>query len=267
MKEEIKRLFFGIEVHAPWPYLLPKGRILDQAHRHITLEFLGNIPYEPLKALLDHFPKPSMPIGIAGYFDSCLTLPHRHPHVVAWHAHWLDDNAPLAAFQSQLSLWLHSHQYSIDTRPWKPHVTICRQPFDSKEWKETFKPLPLYTSSIHLYESIGNLNYMPLWSYFVQPPFEEIEHTADIAFIIRGESLQQLYVNAFTSLSFKAPELLDYFAPGDSLNTLDDLIILLNTVICQTDGAVGCPMKAISFHGKITTLPDGLLQWEMIVDV
>ena len=31
MKEEIKRLFFGIEVHAPWPYLLPKGRILDHS--------------------------------------------------------------------------------------------------------------------------------------------------------------------------------------------------------------------------------------------
>jgi 2'-5' RNA ligase len=267
MLDEIKRLFFGIEVHAPWPSQLPPGRLLDEAHRHLTLAFLGNIPYPSLEDLLDHFPHPSMQVGSVGYFDSCLTLPPRHPHVIAWQAHWVDERSPVIAFQKTLVEWLLSHHYSLDTRAWKPHVTLCRQPFDSHAWKKVFVPLPFYASSIHLYESTGNLNYVPLWSYPIQPPFEEIDHTADMAFIIRGETLQQLYRNAFASLAFKAPQFLDFFSPEPSLQTLDDLIIVLNNIIAHMDSAVGCPMKAVSFHGKVVTLPNSLLQWEMIVDV
>lgn len=266
MREKIKRLFFGVEVHAPWPEDLPKGRILDPEHRHITLHFFGNIPYEPLKSLLGDISQFPFSIGSVGYFDECLTLPHRHPHVVAWHAQWRGDN-PLASFQAKLSKWLHSHQYRMDARPWMPHVTLCREPFNPKEWKESFKPIPFYTSNFHLYESVGSLKYIPIWSATILPPFEEIEHTADIAFIILGESLQQLYLNAFTSLAFKFPELLDFFISGETLQSLDDVIILLNAVICQADAAIGCPMKAISFHGRMAVLENSLLQWEMIVDV
>ena len=40
MKDQ-KRLFFGFEVKAPWPQGLPKGRILKEDQRHITIAFLG----------------------------------------------------------------------------------------------------------------------------------------------------------------------------------------------------------------------------------
>jgi 2'-5' RNA ligase len=267
MAEEIKRLFFGIEIRAPWPTKLPHGRLLDESHRHLTLAFLGNIPYSPLQDILETFPKPSMQVGTVGYFDSCLVLPPRHPNVVAWHTHWLDENTPFISFQKTLTDWLIIHDYSVDTRPWNPHVTLCRKPFDPHAWKKAFVPLPFYTSSIHLFESTGQLHYVPLWSYPFMLPFEEIEHTADIAFIIRGETLQQLYHHAFIALAFKSHSFLDFFIAEPSLQTLDELIIALNKVIASMDSVVGCPMKAVSFHGEVVALHDSLLQWEMIVDV
>lgn len=267
MNKEIKRLFFAMEVHAPWPAKLPSGRLLDESHCHLTLAFLGNIPYSPLHNQLETFPKPPMRISVVGHFDSCLTLPPRHPHVVAWHARWLDENTPVADFQKTLMDWLISLDYSLDTRLWKPHVTICRQPFNSQAWMKAFVPLPFYTGSIHLYESTGNLQYIPIWSYPIKPPFEEIDHTADMAFIIRGETVHQLYQNAFTALAFKAPEFLNFFEPNPLLNTFDDLVIALNGILASVDRAVGCSMKAVSFHGSIMVLQDSSLQWEMIVDV
>lgn len=267
MTQEIKRLFFGLEVQAPWPSHLPRGRLLDESHRHLTLAFLGNIPYQPLLKLLDTFPKPPISVGSVGYFDSCLTLPPRHPHVVAWHVHWSDDNTPIIAFQKSLMEWLFLNEYPTDSREWKPHVTLCRQPFNPRDWEKAFRPLPLFTGSIHLLESIGNLKYIPIWTASIPHPFEEIEHTADLAFKIRGENLQQIYLHAFTALAFKAPEFLDFFISIPSIHSLDEIIFALNDMIAKMDGAIGCPMKAVSFHGEIITLPDSLLQWEMIVDV
>lgn len=267
MKEGIKRLFFGVELHAPWPPSLPKGRMLDESHRHLTLDFLGNIPFEPLLKQLEELPKPKFLIGTVGNFDECLILPKRHPRVVAWHAKGWESHSKLHEFQMSLSKWLVELGLSIDERPWLPHATICRMPFLSEEWINNFKPLPFYISSIHLYESIGNLTYLPIWTLPIQPPFIEIEHTADMAFIVCGANLKELYHHAFAALAFKAPELLDYFDPEESVDSLVDIIIALNGIICRADAAVGCPMKAVSFHGEIVVQPNSLLQWEMIVDV
>lgn len=267
MKEEIKRLFFGAEVHAPWPLHLPGGRLIDESQRHLTLAFFGTIPFPPLLALLDQIPRPAFLTGLTGRFDACLALPKRHPHVIAWRAKWWEEKSPLEEYQALLSRWLSSHRYSLDDRIWLPHATICRSPFDPKEWIEAFHSLPLYTTHIHLYESVGNLNYQPIWSLPLQPPFIEIEHTADMAFLIYGSNLRELYLNAFTALAFKAPELLGYFDPKEPVASLVDIVIALNGIIGQTDGAVGCPLKAVSFHGEIIVEPNSLLRWEMIVDV
>jgi 2'-5' RNA ligase len=265
----IKRLFFGIEVHAPWPSSLPHGRLLDEAHRHLTLAFLGEIPYLDLLKLLEDFPRPTFQVGSVGIFDTCLCLPSRHPHVVAWHAQWLDAHSGIIPFQQAVVAWLIQHHYAVDTyhKEWMPHVTLCRQPFDFHAWKTSFTPLPFYTGSIHLYESQRNLAYTPLWSLMIQPPFIEIEYMADMAFKIYGETIQQLYHHAFTALAFKYPAFLDFFNSTAQPYTLDDLIIELNQLISQTDQAVGCPLKAVSFHGEIASFNDMLLQWEMVVDV
>jgi len=268
-KEEVRRLFFGVEAHAPWPKSLPAGRLLDENQRHLTLAFLGNTSYPLLKGFLADFPEVPMLLGETGYFDSCISLPPRHPYVIAWHAVWHEMNPLLASFQKTLSNWLQMHNYSVDTRQWMPHVTLCRQPFDPHIWKKTFTVIPFYTSTLHLYESIGKLLYSSLWSYPILPPFKEIEHTADMAFLIYGKTLQNIYHNALTALAFKFPPLLKFSKPTNflMLDSLDDLVILLNQLISDADGSIGCPLKAVSYHGDLVPFQNTLLQWEMIVDV
>lgn len=264
MEESIKRLFLGLEIHAPWPDKLPKGRLIDSNHRHITLAFLGNIPVIPLLSILEKSPKPSV-LGSVGSFDSCLALPPHSPHVMAWHMQMQDNS--LMTYQNKLSKWLTERGYSMDKREWLPHVTLCRGPFNAAEWKRDFHSLPFYTSSLHLYESVGNLCYNPIWTYPIYPPFEEIAHTADAAFIVRGFTLQDFYQNAFTALCFKAPEILSFFIPVNNFENLDDVIIALNQIVSKADQLIGCSFKAVSFHGEVLSHNNLPSTWEMIVDV
>ena len=275
MHEDQKRLFFGMEVHAPWPEQLSQmpnsGRIIAAECRHITLAFLGNQSFIALQSLLPQFPSPSFQVGFPGYFDQCLFLPPRHPHVVAWHLQ-LYDLQPLAAFQSLLTSWLSKHSLPVDDREWLPHLTLCRKPFDPHLWEKSFSPLPFYCSSIHLYESKGNLSYVPLWSYEILPPFQEIEHQADLAFLVYGETPTHLYYNAFTALAFKYPALLPFFKKMEAIADQEEMVIALNESITAADSSCGSPFKAVSFHGEIEHAPtiraySTVLQWEMIVDV
>lgn len=267
-KENEKRLFFGIEVSAQWPSKMPQGRILDPAHRHMTLAFLGLADYPKLQKHLSTFPKPSFNCGLVGKFNECLFLPPRHPHVVAWNASWGEDAAALVAFQKTLISWLQEGGFNPDTRheEWLPHVTICRSPFNYKQWRRSFSELPFIAKDIHLFESMGNLKYMPVWSYPLKSPFEEIEHTADLAFRIFGENLAQIHSHATYALAFKFPSLLPFISFPFESHDLDDVIITLNDIIAKADAKIGCPIKAISFHGEIKK-EDNLLMWEMIIDV
>lgn len=268
LEKEMKRIFFALEVNAPWPENFPKGRLLDFTDRHATLAFLGEVNDKPLIQALNHcFPRPSFHVGLMGFFSECLLLPPRHPHVVAWHVEWLDSEIRLIQFREILLSWLHSLHYPCKepAEKWLCHVTLCRQPFDRDSWKKTFKPLPMYFQALHLYESLGNSRYKPLWSYPFIPPFEEIEHTADVAYLIRGEGLNQIYAHAMGALAFRYPPLLSYIKEK-KFEHFDDLIIDLNNSIAQADADIGCPFKAISFHGNLEK-KDLILHWEMIVDV
>lgn len=272
MAEELKRLFFGTAVHAPWPTLPNEERILEPEHRHLTLAFLGEVPLSPLLSRLSTFslansPLLIPPIGSVGYFDRCDFLPPAHPHVAAWHVQWLNSHAPIISLQATLSDWLLTAGYPIDRRPWHPHVTLCRQPFSSPLWQKTFHPTPCYTTFLHLYESLGNLQYVSRWHYPLLSPIEEIDHTADMAFRLRGHTLHSLYDAAFTALAFKV-ECLPFFPTHPpELHSLDDIVIHLNRVITRMDERVGCPLKGVSFHGNLQTLNHSILEWEMIVDV
>lgn len=265
----IKRLFFGVQVIAPWPDEYPKGRLLDVRHRHITLVFLGNVEFQKVIDLLPNLPKPSWKVGLAGRFDKPLFLPphHKLPRVHAWHIDWIDDCSPLLNFQKDLAAFLKSHAYHMDTRDFLPHTTICRAPFYPREWKASFRVLPCFFNDIHLYESKGSLNYEPVWSYSMISPFEEIEHTADIAFIIRGESMAQIHRHAEIALAFRDPRILDFLPQGRNASSLSECVQLLNDTVCRADAEMGCPFKAVSYHGEITEKNPGILEWEMIVDV
>lgn len=266
---DARRLFFGVEVSAPWPEEYPRGRLLDPEQRHMTLAFLGNVDYQKVQPLLTQIPKPTWQIGIPAFFDAPLFLPpHRKlPKVHAWHVQWLADDKGLLHFQRQLSSFLIKNEFKLDERDFLPHVTICRAPFYPREWKRSFVKLPCFFKDIHLYESVGNLKYEARWTASVSAPFEEVEHTADIAFKVRGESLGQLFQHAFLALSFRFPELLQYIPKISSVTSLHDIVKGLNDIVCLADAEIGCPFKAISYHGNLLERPEKTFEWEMIVDV
>jgi len=265
--DDLKRLFFGFEVAAPWPEQWPVGRLLKDGQRHMTIAFLGQADSSILLNALSQFPSPSFKVGLTGRFDECLFLPERHPRVVAWHIDWLGDEALISAYQKKFNGWLSSIGFHIrEHEAFLPHVTLCRSPFISKDWKKAFTKLPMYINGLHLYESKGSLTYEPLWSYPLLPPFEEIEHTADIAFLVRAENIQQLYNNATIALAFRFPRLLNYDIRTEHITDIDDIVIALNSLVTQADAEAGCPYKAVSFHGDLIQNAE-YLSWEMIVDV
>jgi len=269
MEPNKKRLFFGFEVIAPWPEKLPMGKLLDVHNRHITLAFLGTTDWNQLSQALTQFPIPPFKVGLAGKFDHCQFLPKRHSNVVAWHVEWIDDVQMLLAYQKGFTQWLIQKGFSPSQpdRKWLPHVTLCRKPFNARLWNDTFVSLPMIFQNLHLYESLGNSKYQSIWHYPILPPFEELDHIADIAFMIYGESLQQIVTHAQIALAFTFPPLLNYLEQVSELHSLEDIVIHLNSLISQTDKAIGCPFKAVSFHGDLVKRDDNTLQWEMIVDV
>ncbi len=256
-----------MDIVAPWPNKMPKGRCIDKKNRHLTLSFLGDIPYPPLKDSLIRFPALPFVTGPAGYFDASVALPFERPRVLAWHVRFFQDDPLIADFQITLRDWLADRGYKSDEKEWLPHVTLCRRPFKIEDWKNSFSPLPFYCGGIHLYESVGSLSYNRLWTLSLPAPFEEIQHTADIAFLIRGKNIEQLFYHGFCALAFKIPSLLQLPFSAPSLCTLDDAIIRLNALISLADIKEGCALKAVSFHGEAVQISETLLQWEMIVDV
>ncbi|MBN9378811.1 MAG: hypothetical protein BGO14_03635 [Chlamydiales bacterium 38-26] len=267
MHKSKKRAFFAFDTHAPWPETLPSGRLLKAEDRHMTLAFLGEVDESQLLHKLKEFPPPPFQVGLAGFFSACVFLPPLHPNVVAWNIQWLDEDKQLIHYRAHFLEWLKSIGFHAkETNPdWLCHVTLSRKPFEKEQWLHSFTPLPFFISNIHLYESLGHSAYTPLWTYPLISPFEEIEHTADIAYLIKGENLGQIYLHALAALAFRFPAFLAYKKPKNFEN-LDDVIIGLNDVISETDAHIGCPFKAISFHGQLEQ-DDSILKWEMIVDV
>ncbi len=236
------RLFFGMEVIAPWPEEFPNGRTLLEADRHLTLAFLGDTNMPDLQT----FPNPPFSIGLAGFFDRPIFL----AHVVAWNIRWLEDR--LLPYQKALSDWLNI------PREFLSHVTMARQPYDRRAWKESFTPLPLYVKNIRLYESLGFSKYKILWEHPLLAPFDEMEHTADIAFRVRGN----LFLHAQLALAFHFPSMIRYFEKRE-IENLEEIVTVLNAMIARADSEIGCPFKAVSFHG----MQNQDREWEMIVDV
>ena len=151
-------------------------------------------------------------------------------------------------------------------RGWINHVSIARDPFDEKGWKRDFKPLPFISHKLHVYKSVGNLNYEPKWTMELLAPFDEIPHTADLAFKIRGDKFAMLKTHAEMALAFRYPNLTGYFEEYRGIERVEQLIQHLNRAITKADSKEGSPLKSVSLHGEIEE-KNGILEWEMIVDV
>lgn len=235
---EEKRLFIGAEVWAPWPKEEPRGRHILPENRHLTLEFLGNVKPPELRP-------PRLTTALVGKTDKLVFLPKKEERIAAYHIEFYGEDL----LKSYIG------------KEYLPHVSVARAPFNKKEWEENFTPLPVIIPAIHLYMSIGNLTYKPLATHKLPLPFVEIEHAADIAFHIYGNTLAEIFLHAQIALAFKFPPLLKYVNEGKP-TSLDEIIMALNVIVALTDQDMGCPFKAVSFHGEYKNN-----SWEMIVDV
>ncbi|CCB91308.1 putative uncharacterized protein [Waddlia chondrophila 2032/99] len=120
---------------------------------------------------------------------------------------------------------------------------------------------PFSAHTVHLFEDEASI-----WSLSFPPAFEEIDHTADIAFAVKGEDLEQLHYHALVALAFYEPQMIPFIPIPRSSADLDTIIIHLNSLITKIDTESGCAFKAVSFHGRIKEM-QGFLQWEMMIDV
>lgn len=232
----------------------------------MTLAFLGAVSLADLQKVLPATPLPAFRFAPVGKIKRILFLPEKHPHVVAGEIEWLTYGEEVDAYQNALVRFLKEQGYPTDERKFFAHVTIAREPFVQKEWQDLQEEIPLIFSAVHLYASVGNLTYEPRWSHKLLLPFEELEHTADIAFRIQAENLTQLHIHAQMALAFKFPPLLPYLSLTEK-NSLDDIVIALNDLVSRADAEIGTPFKAVSFHGTLKRMAAHTLQWEMIVDV
>ena len=214
-----KRLFFAARVVAPWPTESFSGRVISEEERHITLAFLGNTSFSKLTEHLASFPRPPFQIGPVGSTEKWEFLPPKNPRVAALSVHWLEKRPLLDEYQATVQHWLAEGGYPVETRPFFPHITVSRSPFAAHAYEERLDPLPFFVEGIHLYESVGNLRYESLWAHHFIPPFQEIEHTADIAFHLIGETVEQLHIHAEVALAFHFPPLLSFFSRTQERDT------------------------------------------------
>lgn len=263
--EQEKRLFFGLEISCPWPDHYPDGRMIAEGDRHATLAFLGNHPLNKILTLSEEMPKPPFPLGPVGKFDKCLFIPKEsHPRVAAWHFILMEKRDEIEKYQKSLQDFLNGKGFDLKG-DFLPHVTLARKPFDKKEWKEAFVPLPFFIKALHLYESVGNLRYERRYTHALEDPFEEIAHVADIAYLVKAKTMLQLHLHAKIALAFKFPPLLSYFSENVE-DSLDRIVEDLNELVRKADSEIGCAFKAVSYGGEIKE-EEGFLTWEMIVDV
>jgi len=259
-----KRLFFAAELTGAWSQEFPSGRILDEDDRHLTLVFIGSTSLSELMDKMKTMPLPEFHLGPASFTTKWIFLPsEQEPRVVAAEVDSLDS---LVDYQKTLASWLKDQGYASDSRPFLPHITVARGEFDADAWKKIPCQIPFYIRSIALLESLGNSRYQHQWRHSFLPPFAEIEHTADIAFLIRGSDFQQIYHHARLALAFKFPPLLAYFSKETDFPTLDTVIARLNGLLARADLELGVPFKAVSYHDEMA-FHSGHLEWRMIVDV
>lgn len=278
-KYEKKRLFLGFEVFSNLKKIPFEKKQIDKKNRHMTMLFLKNQYVTDILKKLPYISLEAFSIGLVGYYNRCLFLPKKNPRLVAYQVDFFEKNDLVENFYKKLleifNEQLHQNskifeeKNNKDIKSFLPHVTMCRDGFDKKRWEKSFEILPLYLKSFSLYESFQNSKYEKIKEYPLINPFEEIAHTADIAYMIRGKNLIDLLYNSFIALCFKAKDFLKYknLITSNLIKNIDDIVILLNDIIAQMEiDGFHLPFKAVSFNTNITK-DENILNWEMIVDV
>ena len=248
MDQNEHRHFVAAEITAAWPEVFPAGRLILPEFRHMTLLFLGN---KKIPAI----PEPGWNFPPMGIMEKWIFLPEETPRVVAAVPTFLAGEKELLDYHAQLA----------PKEKLLPHISVSRGPFIREDWEKFPCHIPFYIHSIALYKSLGFSKYEMLWEKKALPPFEEIEHTADIAYIIRGENYHQLALHATLALSFSFPQFIDYLKKVPEMNSIENIIQMLNQWIAEIDIREGIGLKAVSYHATVETKET--LEWTMIVDV
>lgn len=259
-QEDIKRLLFGFEAHAPWPAVLPDEKTLKAKHRHLTLLYFGDISYKKVHDEIRYMPKPPFRVGPVAISDSSLSLPNRSPDIITWHVDSFGNDA-INDYQQELVEYFAEHDYDFERKKYIKHITLGKSGALKKEMKQNFKPLPLYCSNLHLYESFKGEQFEPIWTYDLLPPFEEQEGGQ---FILYGESFQQVFLNAQIALAFKFPELVPFLDSSYQVRNLHDGGIRLTTLLNTAYRAIKIPIEKATFpdDGK---QEKGILTWPLQV--
>lgn len=260
--QKTSRLFVGWECELSSYRKLPDGRQINP--HHLTLLFLGNVEQDMLSKVVAELPSYQGMIAPCLIADKLIYLPPKEMRVAALGIQLPDES--ILGYQMLLRDHFESLGLTFDRRPFFPHVSLLRRPFDTKELQQWFIPQPILLKSIHLYESVAELTYKPVVSQSILSSFEPIEHTADLAFSIRGMNIDELFYNSLMALSFTYPPFLTY-ATRKKVQDLSSIIYNLNQYVSIMDREIGSPFKAISYSGSIVEGQKGLLTWEMIVDV
>jgi 2'-5' RNA ligase len=255
-----KRLLFGLEAHAPWPESLADVKTLKARHRHLTLVYFGDVSYKKLHDEIRYMPKPDFRVGPVAISDSSLSLSNRSPDMIAWHVDPFGSDL-INDYQYELVEYFTEKGYDFDKKKYVKHITLGKSSLLKKEMKKSFKPLPLYFSNLHLYESLKGDQYEPIWTYDLLPPFEEGKGGQ---FILYGESFQQIFLNAQIALAFKCPELVPFLDPSYQVRNLHDGGIRLTTLLNQAYRALKIPIEKATFldSGK---QDKGILSWPLQV--
>ncbi len=212
--------------------------------------------------------RPAMQVAPLLAADGWSLLPERHPHVLALHTPLVTQRLQTEqlrrdcaqAFGLQQPI-LHEGEKE-GSWDWLPHVTVSRDP----EKVPVGSSLPLVCGDLHLYESLPDRVYQPIYSWAIPPAFEEFEHLADRAYRCRGSSWAELCLALLWALAQEVPRLVEEAPRCASVRSHPDAVALLNQILSEADAKGPIPWKAVTFHGTIQqqTFP---WVWEVVIDV
>lgn len=243
-----RRLFLAFEVCFPELEGLPQGRVIARKDLHMTLAFLGHLPWEQVSKDMEDLPRPKFSVSPAGMFEKVLFLPQKKPRVVAWSASWQSQQNNILLYQQQLTSWLKGRGYPLEKRKFLPHVTVARAPFSQQEWEESFLPWPVFAKSLHLYETVGNLCYEPVWTHSLQVPFEKEPGLLKIY----GESFEDLFSHSFIALVMENIHKLNR----------NDAAELTQAIACVRE-QLRPAFEKLKNSKQVKNVGDGVLCWEI----
>ena len=131
-----------------------QGRFVKNEHMHLTLEFLGEIPFsrvDLIKEIMDQVASDPFTIQLngLGFFKG------REGNI-----YWLgvEGNRCLLRFQNQLHEALKAQGFELEDRPYKPHLTIGRkvkmeQAFNPEEVLNDIRSIKIQVDKIELMKS------------------------------------------------------------------------------------------------------------------